>query len=117
LLIRGIGLGTTLAPALSSGFASVAPENSGRAAAALIASIQLGGSAGTALLAVVVQQQITDRLGKGGASASVATSPQLAGALTGSFGTAFWWALGICALGAVAALFLPGAEPRTDSES
>lgn len=117
LLIRGVGLGATLAPALSSGFASVATEKTGRAAAALIASIQLGGSAGTALLAVVVQQQIANRLGKGGASASIASSPKLAGPLTASFGTVFWWALGICALGAIAALFLPGVEPGTDSES
>jgi EmrB/QacA subfamily drug resistance transporter len=117
LLIRGVGLGTTLAPALAAGFGAVAPENTGRAAAALIASIQLGGSAGTALLAVVVQQQLTDRLGKGGASASAATSPDLAAPLTAAFGAAFWWTLGICALGAVAALFLPGSERGAEAEA
>ncbi|MGW4808249.1 MDR family MFS transporter [Kitasatospora sp. NPDC004272] len=113
LLVRGVGLGTTLAPALSAGFGAVAPEHTGRAASALIASIQLGGSAGTALLAVVVQQQITDRLGAGGTGASAATSPELAAPLTAAFATAFWWTLGICALGAVAALFLPGSERGT----
>ncbi|WP_051877532.1 MDR family MFS transporter [Streptomyces natalensis] len=110
LLVRGVGLGTTLAPALSTGFASIAPENTGRASSALIASIQLGGSVGTALLAVVVQQQLTDRLGPSGASASAAKTPRLAGPLTEAFGSAFWWTLGICVAGAIVALFLPSAE-------
>ncbi len=47
----------------------------------------------------------------------MATSPDLAGPLTASFGAAFWWTLGICALGAVAALFLPGTERGADSRS
>ncbi|MFC8717833.1 MDR family MFS transporter [Kitasatospora sp. NPDC057198] len=115
LLVRGIGLGATLAPALAAGFGAVTPENTGRAAAALIAAIQLGGSAGTALLAVVVQRQIADRLGAGGGNASAATSPDLAAPLTAAFGTTFWWTLGICALGAVAALFLPGPERGSGS--
>ncbi|GAA3182039.1 MULTISPECIES: MDR family MFS transporter [Streptomyces] len=110
LLIRGVGLGTTLAPALSTGFTSIAPENTGRASSALIASIQLGGSVGTALLAVVVQQQLTGRLGPSGSAASVVTSPHLAGPITEAFGAAFWWTLGICVAGAIVALFLPGAE-------
>ncbi|MEV0374555.1 MDR family MFS transporter [Streptomyces sp. NPDC050636] len=110
LLIRGVGLGTTLAPALSTGFTSIAPENTGRASSALIASIQLGGSVGTALLAVVVQQQLTDRLGPSGASASAASSPHLAGPITEAFGGAFWWTLGLCVAGAAVALFLPRAE-------
>ncbi|MBW8487715.1 DHA2 family efflux MFS transporter permease subunit [Actinomadura parmotrematis] len=115
LLVRGAGLGTTLAPALAAGFGAVAPRHTGRAAAALIASVQLGGSAGTALLAVVVQQQITDRLGEGGGRASAAVSPDLAAPLTAAFGAAFWWTLGICVLGAVAALFLPGAQRGTQA--
>lgn len=116
LLIRGVGLGTTPAPVPAADFAAVAPVNTGRAAA-LIASIQLGGSAGTALRVVVAQQQLTERLGNDGASASTATSPDLAAPLTAAFETAFWWTLGICALGAVAALFLPGPERGAEAEA
>ncbi|MEV6226299.1 MDR family MFS transporter [Saccharopolyspora shandongensis] len=95
LLVRGIGLGTTLAPALSSGFASIAPEDTGRASSALIASIQLGGSVSTAVLAVVVQQRLAGHA-----------------AITQAYGGAFWWPLGICVLGAAVAVRLPGRETR-----
>lgn len=115
LLVRGVGLGTTLAPALSTGFGSITPEETGRASSALIASIQLGGSVGTALLAIVVQQQLRARLGTSGATASVATSPHLAGPLVDAFGTAFWVAVGLCLLGAVVALFLPGPARQEES--
>lgn len=108
LLVRGVGLGTTLAPALSTGFGSITPEETGRASSALIASIQLGGSVGTALLAVVLQQQLRAHLGASGTTASVKTSPHLTGPLVDAFGTAFWVAIGLCLLGAVVALFLPG---------
>ncbi|MBL1097852.1 DHA2 family efflux MFS transporter permease subunit [Streptomyces coffeae] len=90
LLIRGVGLGVTLAPALATGFAGVAPESVGRASSIMIAAIQLGGSVGTALLAVVLQQQLS-------------VHPTVDDA----FGFAFWWTLGLCALGTVTALFLP----------
>lgn len=34
-----------------------------------------------------------------------------------SFGAAFWWTLGICAVGILVALFLPGTERDAGSES
>ncbi|BDM69295.1 MFS transporter [Streptomyces nigrescens] len=80
-------------PALSAGFTSVAPQSAGRASSVLIAAIQLGGSVGTALLAVVLQRQL-------------AHTPTAAVA----YAATFWWTLALCALGAVTALFLPRSE-------
>ncbi|MEU8825751.1 DHA2 family efflux MFS transporter permease subunit [Streptomyces sp. NPDC048636] len=88
LLVRGIGLGAVLGPALAAAYGSITPDAAPRASSVLVAMIQLGGAAGTALLAVVLQRQSGD-----GASA---------------FGDTFWWALAICVLGALLAMRLPG---------
>jgi EmrB/QacA subfamily drug resistance transporter len=110
LVVRGIGLGTTLAPALSSAFSVTAPESASRASSALITAIQLGGSVGTALLAVILQQQLSGSLGASAVHTTVADNPQLALPLTLAFGHTFWWALSLCVLGALVAVFLPGRE-------
>ncbi|MER6949446.1 DHA2 family efflux MFS transporter permease subunit [Nonomuraea sp. NPDC000554] len=89
LLVRGAGLGIVLGPALAAAFGSIRPDATARASSALVALIQLGGAAGTALLAVVLQRQP-------------------AGAGAAAFGNTFWWALAICVLGALLALRLPG---------
>lgn len=110
LVVRGIGLGTTLAPALSSAFRVTAPEAASRASSTLIAAIQLGGSVGTALLAVILQQQLSGNVGDAAVHTSFVDHPHLAVPLALAFGHTFWWALGICALGALVALLLPGRE-------
>jgi EmrB/QacA subfamily drug resistance transporter len=89
LLVRGAGLGAVLGPALAAAYGSIRPDATARASSALVVLIQLGGAAGTALLAVVLQRQPPDA----GAAA---------------FGNTFWWALAICVLGALLALRLPG---------
>ncbi|MFD1536280.1 DHA2 family efflux MFS transporter permease subunit [Nonomuraea guangzhouensis] len=89
LLVRGIGLGAVLGPALAAAFGAIAPDATARASSALVALIQIGGAAGTALLAVVLQRQ------PGGAGVA-------------AFASTFWWALAICVLGSLLALRLPG---------
>ncbi|MEU6268856.1 DHA2 family efflux MFS transporter permease subunit [Saccharopolyspora shandongensis] len=95
LLLRGIGMGMTMAPGMAAVYRSVQRHEVPRAASALNVLNRIGGSLGTALLVVVLQ----------GSSA-----PEPAAA----FGDTFWWAFGITALSLIPAFLLPAAkkEPK-----
>ncbi|WHU45528.1 MDR family MFS transporter [Gordonia sp. L191] len=86
LLVRGFGLGTLLSPLMSAGFIGL-PGSARHDVSMLNRTFQqVGGSFGTALLAVV----LTAGMGAG----------------TG-FRDAFWWAAGLAAVGAGVSLLLP----------
>jgi hypothetical protein len=66
---------------------------------------QLGGSFGIAILAVVLQQQASDR-----ATATANADPS---SLAAAFGNTFWWALAFTALALLPTLLLPSRPART----
>ncbi len=101
LLVRGLGFGAAMMPAMAGGLASLPPSAAGHASSTLQVASRLGGALGAALLAVILAQSIpTDgRI-------------TLAG-LSTAFDTAFWWAAVITAAGAALALLLPGRAPKT----
>ncbi|UEA59796.1 multidrug efflux MFS transporter [Gordonia otitidis] len=86
LLFRGFGLGLLLSPIMAAGFIGV--PDSARQDTSMLTRItqQLGGSFGTAILAVVVVS-----------AASVGAG----------FSAAFWWSVVLAVLGAAVALALP----------
>jgi EmrB/QacA subfamily drug resistance transporter len=92
LFVRGVGIGATMGPAMASVFKSVQPQVIPRAAGLTNVLHRIGGSVGTAVLAVVLQHQLAAR------SAAPA------------FGTSFWWAFAISAVTVVPALMLPGRQ-------
>lgn len=94
LFVRGVGIGATMTPAMAAVFKSVQPHEIPRAAGLTNVLHRIGGSVGTAALAMVLQHQLT------------AQSPAPA------FGTSFWWAFGISVLTVVPALFLPGRQRK-----
>ncbi len=97
LLVRGIGLGAVTMPLMALGFRGL--ERSQVPDASIITRIaqQVGGSFGTAVLAVILTSTLT-----------AATSPT---ALEGAFRQSFWWALGFTAIGILISLALPGRVP------
>src|SRR5436190_3351435 len=110
LVIRGIGLGGAMMPAMAAAYATLRSNEVPRATSALNAIQRVGGSIGTALLAVVLQHEITTQLGGGGAGGGIASVPGAATASAGSVATAFahtfWWALGLSLLAVAPALTL-----------
>ena len=66
LVIRGIGLGSSMMPTMAAAYACLKKEAVPRATSALNVTRQIGGSIGTAILAVYLQGQIKDALGAGG---------------------------------------------------
>ncbi|SFM60854.1 drug resistance transporter, EmrB/QacA subfamily [Pseudonocardia ammonioxydans] len=96
LLVRGAGGALIGAPVMALVYRTMAKEMIPRAASALNLLNTLGGSVGTALVAVILQS----RLSVLGQDASAA-----------AFGQTFWWVLGFCLLALAGATRLPGVGP------
>jgi EmrB/QacA subfamily drug resistance transporter len=115
LLLTSAGLGFVMSPSMNTGTAGVAPSDAGVASALVNTGQQVGGSIGTSLLNTVAASAAATYL-----AAHLSPHTTVAGrpsaALTQlaqvhSYTTAFWWAAGMFAAGAVLAalLFRPGA--------
>jgi EmrB/QacA subfamily drug resistance transporter len=96
LLIRGVGIGLSFIPTTTVAFAALRTDQLSDATPQMNVLQRVGGAIGTAVLAVVLQR----------ASAGATNPTELASA----FGTAYWWALGICAASLIPVLFLLRAE-------
>ncbi|HEY2768512.1 MAG TPA: hypothetical protein VGI76_09650, partial [Solirubrobacteraceae bacterium] len=109
LLVRGIGLGCSMMPTMASAYAVVRSDQVPEATSVLNTLQRVGGSMGTALLAVVLSDQARATLGSGAASSggllqtlSPTVRAHVAGPLATAFGSTFW-----CALGATLIALIP----------
>src|SRR5262249_39692686 len=108
LVVRGGGIGNAMMPAMAGAFATLSHADVPRATSALNVLQRVGGSLGTALLAVVLQHQIATQLAGIGSGTPAAGSGVLqrvpeavrvkvADPLAIAFGNTFWWAVGMSA--------------------
>ena len=101
LFVRGLGLGATMMPAMAAAYATLENAAVPRATSALNAVQRMGGSVGTALLAVTLQGEITERVpGAGGSSGAIRSAgetipSEAVAALADAFASTFWWAVGL----------------------
>ena len=93
LFARGVGLGFTMMPAMAAAYATLERRQVPRATPMLNVMQRVGGSLGTAVLAVVLQQQL-------------AQAGRRAGPVAAAFAHTYWWAMGITALALAPALVL-----------
>jgi EmrB/QacA subfamily drug resistance transporter len=98
LLVRGVGLGIVTVPLMALGFRGLDRADVPDASVITRIASQLGGSFGSAVLAVILTGAFT-------AAASTA-------ARAGAFQHSFWWATGFTAAGVLIALALPGRLPE-----
>ncbi|MFD4631588.1 MDR family MFS transporter [Streptomyces sp. NPDC058284] len=91
LAVRGFGMAMIGAPVMNIVYSRIEPEHLPRASGALNLLNTVGGSVGTAALAVVLQDRLSDR----GTDVPAA------------FADTFWWVLGCCLLAAAGATRLP----------
>ncbi|MGW1127553.1 MDR family MFS transporter [Streptomyces sp. NPDC002526] len=96
LMVRGFGMSMVGAPVMNIVYSRIEPEQLPRAAGALNLLNTVGGSVGTAAVAVILE----NRLAATGADVPAA------------FGDTFWWVLGFCLFAAAAATRLPRTQPR-----
>jgi EmrB/QacA subfamily drug resistance transporter len=122
LVVRGLGLGFAMMPAMAAAYAALDTSAVPRATSALNVVQRVGGSMGTAVLAVILQHNLATQLGgaaKGGALGGISAgvreraAPKLADAFSHTFG----WAIAMSAAAIVPALVLATTRRRTDTEA
>jgi EmrB/QacA subfamily drug resistance transporter len=96
MFVRGLGVGLAFMPVMAAAFASLRPSELADATPQLNVLQRVGGSIGTAVLAVVLARALTGTHGVAAAA--------------GAYGTAFWWTLGLTALAIVPCIVLLRAE-------
>jgi predicted MFS family arabinose efflux permease len=107
LIIAGVGFDLIIAPSIATATLGVPRRDLGVASAMVNTSQQLGGSIGTALLSTLAATATTNFIAGHGR-----TPDALRQAAVEGYSTAFWWAAGIFALGAVVTgtLLRPGVQ-------
>ncbi len=96
MVVRGIGIGLAFMPAMAAAFAALRPSELSDATPQMNVLQRVGGSIGTAVLAVVLQRAIAGLGPHASDPAKLATA----------FNTSMWWSLGITALAIVPCLML-----------
>ncbi|MGW4898629.1 DHA2 family efflux MFS transporter permease subunit [Kitasatospora sp. NPDC004240] len=121
LTVMGVGVGMTMMPAMAAATRGVAPEEVPAASTMTTIVQQVGGSAGTALMSVLLTGALADRLPgaamDGGGLAAVhaldaSARTALAPALAEAFRDTYGWAVALIVLALLPALLLPRRTPR-----
>jgi MFS family permease len=116
LFVTGLGMGSTMMPAMSAALATLQRHEIARVTSGLNVVQRVGGSIGTALLAVVLSHQIAKIMpvtvaGETGMQTMRSMSPamytEVLPALGRAFGHTFIWSLAVILVGLIAASFLP----------
>jgi EmrB/QacA subfamily drug resistance transporter len=119
LLVRGIGLGCGMMPATAAAYTTVSRVAVAQATTVINVFQRVGGSIGTALLAVVLEDQIKTTIPgalSGGGSLEplpAAVREQVANPLAQAFAHTFWWAVALTGLAAASAAVLALKTPSS----
>jgi len=105
MVVRGLGIGLSMMPAMTAAFAVLRPDQINHATPQLNVLQRVGGSVGTAILSVVLSNHLTS------AAAGVGGAPS-ADALAGAFGTTYWWVMGVTVLALAPTALLAMIERR-----
>jgi EmrB/QacA subfamily drug resistance transporter len=101
MLVRGLGIGLAMMPAMTAAFSVLTREQVNDASPQLIVLQRVGGSLGTAIIAVVLQGQIN----RAGAHSTRAS-------LGAAFGQTYWWVMGVTLVALLPTLQLARIERR-----
>jgi EmrB/QacA subfamily drug resistance transporter len=114
LLIVGLGIGAMMGPSMNTATRGVQPSDAGVASATVQTMQQIGGSVGTSLLNSLAASALASYL-----VGRAPTAINQANAAIHSYTTAFWWAAGIFAAGAVICglLLRPGPPAPADPDT
>jgi sugar phosphate permease len=96
LILIGVGFGLAVAPSFATATVGVPAHDSGVASAMVNTSQQIGGAIGTALLSTMAASAASDFVTDRGPAPEVLRQAAVEG-----YVTAFWWAAGIFAVGAL----------------
>jgi EmrB/QacA subfamily drug resistance transporter len=131
LVLQGIGMGFSMMPLFSGAMQTLRRTQIANASTALNIMQQVSASVGTAVLSVILTNEIVQRMTAATAAAAASGQPQqqltpdqqaqaAATVIAPAFGATFWWAAGLVAVAfVVAVVLLPKQkpEPVADDES
>ena len=109
LVVRGIGLGASMMPSLAAAYSRLDRAQVPRATGVLTALQRIGGSIGTAVLAVVLQRRRAGRWRPSAAAPAVSSrshrrfAREFAGPIAASFAHTFAWAAAMTAVAIIPA--------------
>jgi EmrB/QacA subfamily drug resistance transporter len=101
MIIRGFGLGAVTMPLMVSSYVGLDKQQIAHSSVLTRTAQQIGGSFGTAVLAVILEGAIAAHHG----------------ALADAFHVAFWWSAGFSAVAVLLSLWLPGAQRTPPAEA
>jgi drug resistance transporter, EmrB/QacA subfamily len=101
LFIRGAGIGGVNIPVMATAYQGLQKEQVPHASIAIRILQQVGGAFGSAILAIIVEQQISHKM-------------QHFNPISNAYHTGFWWALGFTLVAILPALFLPSHKLRNE---
>jgi hypothetical protein len=101
MVIRGIGVGLAFMPAMTAAFGSLDHDQVNDASPQINVIQRVGGSLGTAVIAVVLQDKLTHLAAPASASATAA-----------AFADTYWWVVGMTAFSLIPAIVLWRVERR-----
>jgi EmrB/QacA subfamily drug resistance transporter len=103
MLVRGIGVGLAIMPAMTAAFSVLSREQVNDASPQLTVLQRVGGSLGTAIIAVVLEGHIQHA--------------HSAAALAAGFGQTYWWVMGATLVALLPTLLLTRIERRARQQS
>jgi EmrB/QacA subfamily drug resistance transporter len=114
VIVMGVGFGLIMAPSFATATQGIEPGDAGVASAMVNTSQQVGGSLGVALLSTLFAEAVSGYTAAAGTPAALAQAE----AAVHGYTTAFWWAAGILAAGAIVTrlLFERGYESTSAQE-
>ncbi|HEX2744459.1 MAG TPA: MDR family MFS transporter [Streptosporangiaceae bacterium] len=101
MIIRGFGLGAVTMPLMVAAYIGLDSEQIPHSSVLTRSAQQIGGSFGTAVLAVILEGAIAAHHGS----------------LADAFHVAFWWSAGFSAVAVLLSLWLPGAQRTPPAEA
>jgi EmrB/QacA subfamily drug resistance transporter len=119
--LRGVGMSSVMTPAYAAAYGALDRDAIPRATSAVNVINRVGGSAGAAVIAVILANGIADHVrgaaGAGGLNKITALDPArhplLDHQVAGVFGNAYWLLFAVTALALIPAFFLPRHPRRT----
>ncbi len=119
LFAMGLGMGLTMMPTMAAAIQTLAHDEVPRASTMLNIIQQVSASIGTAMMSVLLANQLTSKLGGGVTARSAAPRrcrpimEKIAGPMADAFQHTYWYAVGLIALAFLPALLLPRKRPET----
>jgi EmrB/QacA subfamily drug resistance transporter len=109
MIVRGVGVGLAMMPAMTAAFATLDEDQVNDASPQLNVIQRVGGSLGTAVIAVILQQKLSR-------VSTHLTGHAAANAVAASFAQTYWWVIGLSIVALAPAVILWRVERRARAE-